>query len=180
MAARYSGTRILLHWLSAAVIIWASVTGFLAAHHPHDAFRRAIDLINPQIATLFMPVFLCRTALFLRSRPWQQARRSAWPARAALAGHAMLYAMIMAVLVSGLLMMPGPWRLLGLLPMPGLPAGNAALPALGHLHRLCCAVLGMLVLGHVAAVALHHRAGDPVLRRMRPRAVARGPQPATG
>lgn len=178
MAARYTGPRILLHWLSAAVIIWASVTGFLAAHHPHDAFRRAIDLINPQLTTLFVPFFLCRTLLFLRSRPWLQAWRAGWPARAAQAGHALLYATIMAVLVSGLLMMPGPWRLLGLLPMPHLPAGNPVLPALAHLHRLCCAVLGTLVLGHVAAVAVHHVAGDPVLPRMRPG--MRRPQAATG
>ncbi|GAB0118865.1 cytochrome b [Acidisoma sp. 7E03] len=169
MAAAYSVRRIALHWLSAGVILWATVSGFLAASQPPgSALRDAIDLINPQLTTLFIPFFVWRLGLFLAH--WPRPRRVPLPVaqKAAQAGHALLYGAITLVLTSGYLMMPVPWHLLGLVPMPSPLQGTPWLGPMHGLHRLCCMALALLVCGHLAAVAAHHWAGDPVLRRMRP------------
>jgi len=169
MTTPYPPFRIALHWLSAAVVLWATITGFLVASQPAGgAFRRSIDLINPQVTTLFIPFFAWRLALFLRSRPWRGWTQLALGKRAALIGHGLLYFAVTMVLLTGFLMMPAPWHLLGLLPMPSPLQNTGWLAPMHAVHRLCCRVLALLVLGHLAAVAAHHGAGDPVLRRMRP------------
>lgn len=169
MIAPYPPVRIALHWLSAAVILWATASGFMAASAPEGcALRRAIDLINPQLTTLFIPVFACRLGLFLHHRPWRGWTRVQPVQKAALLGHGLLYLAVTAVLVTGFLMMPAPWDLLGLLPMPTPLHATGWLVPMHAVHRLACMTLALLVLGHLAAVAAHHWAGDPVLRRMRP------------
>lgn len=169
MAAAYSARRIALHWLSAAVILWGTVSGFLAASQPAgSAFRQAIDLINPQLTTLFIPFFAWRLGLFLAHWPQPGRARLPFGQKAAQAGHALLYAAITLVLASGYLMMPAPWHLLGLVPMPNPLQGTPWLGPMHAFHRLCCMALALFVVGHLAAVAAHHWAGDPVLRRMRP------------
>lgn len=169
MTAPYPPFRIALHWLSAAVILWATVTGFMAASEPQgSAFRHAIDLINPQVTTVFMPFFAWRLALFLRNDPWRRFTQLSAGKRAAMIGHGLLYLAVTAVLLTGFLMMPAPWHLLGLLPMPSPLQGTGWLSPMHAIHRLCCMALALLVLGHLAAVAAHHWAGDPVLKRMRP------------
>ncbi len=163
----YSRTRIMLHWLSAGVILWASITGFIVVQLPQgNPVRQAIDMLNPQITTLFIPFFAWRLALYLRAAPWRRPGATLQQ-RAAGAVHMALYASITAVLVSGLFMMPAPWRLAGLIPMPQLTHGDAALQAAHGYHHAACMALAGLITVHLAAVALHQLGGRPILRRMR-------------
>jgi len=164
----YPLLRVVLHWVSAAIILWASFSGFLAVERPPgDGVRRQIDLFNPQLTALFIPLFLCRAMLYLRSRPWRGWSIQPVRIKLAVAGHAMLYACTALVLGTGYLMMPDGWRLLGLLPMPQPVRDPQQLAAIGMLHHIFTAGLAMLVGGHLLAVLSHHRAGNPVLGRMR-------------
>ncbi|MBB5372097.1 cytochrome b/b6 domain-containing protein [Acidocella aromatica] len=163
----YSRTRIMLHWLSAGVILWASLTGFIVAQLPRgNPVRQVIDILNPQITTLFIPFFLWRLALYLRAAPWWRSGATLQQ-RAATSAHMALYASISAVLVSGLFMMSAPWHLLGLIPMPQLTHGVAALQTAHDCHHAACMALAWLISAHLAAVALHQLGGQPILRRMR-------------
>jgi superoxide oxidase len=63
-------------------------------------------------------------------------------------------------------MMPKPWKLFGLLPMPVFLHGQPALTAAFVLHESLCLVLLALVGLHLAAVAWHVHRGYPILRRM--------------
>ncbi len=74
--------------------------------------------------------------------------------------------MITTVLASGLLMMPKPWKLLGLLTMPVFFHEKATLSTLFVLHENLCLSLLALVCLHLAAIAWHIHRGHPVLRRM--------------
>lgn len=155
-----------LHWLSAAVILWASFTGFIGATLPQSsAARHFFGIVNPQIATLFIPFFVWRLALYLYAAPWTEWRSANTQEQLALLVHGLLYATITLVLASGLLMMPTPWRLLGFIPMPVLGAGHTALM---KLHNASCMGLSGLVLLHLAAVFYHvhkkyRRASSPAL-----------------
>lgn len=163
----YSTARIFLHWLTAAIVLWGLTTGFGVAFLSRENFIRSIiDTINPQAATLLIPFFLWRAGLYLTSRPWQGWQGATWRERLALAVHAMLYGLIATVLATGVLMMPKPWKLLGLLPMPILFPGPAIRPNLFALHESLCLALLALIALHLAAIAWHVRRGHPILDRM--------------
>lgn len=163
----YPPQRIALHWLSAAIILWALVSGFFAVSRATtDPLRSEIDLINPQLTTLFIPFFVWRGTLYLRTHPWREWSGGHFSKRITALGHAALYAAIMLVLVTGYIMMPRPWRLLGVLPMPWLPHGAAAHAEFNTIHGLLSLGLGVLVGGHILAVILHHLQGRPILWKM--------------
>lgn len=167
----YGRVRIILHWLSAIVILWALATGFSASFFSkHSPFRTAIDAINPQAATLLIPFFVWRLGLYLAAKPWAGWAEAGLQARCASFAHAALYAVITLVLVSGVVMMPEPWMFLGLMPMPVLLHTPAALAAAFQFHEVSCLLLLMLVGLHLAAVAWHLCQGHAVLRRMMPAA----------
>lgn len=161
----YTKPRVFLHWLSAIVIFWASFTGCLAAYLPPKTPVRAFfDLVNPQITTLFIPFFIWRLGFYLRARPWASWPSSNSQERLALLVHATLYIIITVVLATGLLMMPKPWRLLGVFPLPAL---GVFYNYLFFLHKLSCVALVGLVALHLAAVCFHLYQGHNILKKMR-------------
>lgn len=152
-ASTYSPVRVFLHWLSAVVILWASVTGFVASCcAAHSAFRQFFDVFNPQLTTLLIPFFAWRVLLYLRTIPWRGWGGESLQSRLARLVHGLIYGLVTIILVSGVLMMPHPWRVLGVLPMPVLGRWNGALFLL---HKGCCMVLVGLIALHLAAV-IHH------------------------
>lgn len=149
----YGRIRVFLHWLSAAIILWACCTGFISASLPKAApARHFFDILNPQLGTLLIPFFLWRSALYLRSKPWAALPRATGQERLAVLVHSLLYATVTIVLLSGLLIMPKPWVFLGFIPMPALSTGHAGLVML---HDASCMGLSGLVLLHLAAVVYH-------------------------
>lgn len=165
-SSRYRKDQVVLHWISAVVIIWATLSGFGVTLLPKEnGFRHVVELINPQITTLFIPLFVWRGMIYLQTRPWTH-----WPIstmqRIAWMVHAGFYMAISAVLVTGVLMMDHSIMLLGILPMPQLVFDAGQLAWLKAVHHDLCAVLGLLVVVHVAAVAKHQLTGRKVLRRM--------------
>ena len=162
----YSTTRILLHWLSAAVILWATFSGFgvllLDQSHP---FREWVESFNPQLTSLFIPFFVWRLWLAVKAPARDTAQNA--QARLASAAHKAIYAAVSGVLITGVLMMSHPVILLALVPLPQLIHSKIALLELHEVHHALCAALAGLVALHLGAVAMHQVRGKSVLGRMR-------------
>jgi len=165
-ASAYSKPRIFLHWLSAAIILWATFSGFgVVLLDANDPFRQWVESFNPQITSLFIPFFAWRLWLAVKSRS-PQARSTAQE-RLASAAHKALYVAVSGVLITGVLMMSHPVMLLALVPLPQLIHSKTVLLELHEVHHVLCAALAALVALHLAAVVMHQVRGKSVLRRMR-------------
>ena len=56
---KYSTQQIILHWLSAIIIIWATLSGFYVAFcHPDQPVKEWIGFFNVSLTTLFIPFFI--------------------------------------------------------------------------------------------------------------------------
>jgi len=163
--SRYSKSRILLHWLSAAIILWATLSGFgVVLLEPNDPFRQWVEAFNPQITSLFIPFFAWRLWLAIKAHPLRPS--STTQERLASAAHKAIYAAVSGVLITGVLMMSHPVTLLALVPLPQLIHSKIALLQLHELHHVLCAILAGLVALHLAAVVMHQVRGRSVLGRM--------------
>ncbi|MBT2338204.1 MULTISPECIES: cytochrome b [Pseudomonas] len=159
----YSGRRVLLHWLSAVIILWALASGFYVAYYPVSAATEHwVGSLNVSLTTLFIPVFAWRLWLFVSELGAGEPVTN----RLALAVHALIYLCIGVVLVTGVLMMKSPISIFGFIEIPR-PLDDPALIGLASaVHTLSCAVLSMLVALHLCAVAWHECSGRRVVRRM--------------
>jgi superoxide oxidase len=164
-ASPYSKPRIFLHWLSAAIILWATFSGFgVVLLDANDPLRQWLESFNPQITSLFIPFFAWRLWLAVRAVP---RHRTGSQERLAGAAHTAIYAAVSGVLITGVLMMSHPVTLLALVPLPQLIHSKIALVELHELHHVLCAILAGLVALHLAAVVMHQVRGKSVLGRMR-------------
>lgn len=164
---RYSKPRRLLHWCFAVVIIWATVSGFLSSMtHLGAPIETAIAFINVSLTTLLIPLFGLRV-FYLLAHPLPHAPAHGRAAQLlAQAGHLALYVTIAVVLLTGVLMMDRPISVFDLLVLPQ-PLNEPVLIEFFDLtHRYSCIALALLVIGHVAAVAVHQVRGHSVLQRM--------------
>ncbi|MBD1553883.1 cytochrome B [Pseudomonas sp. C2L11] len=161
MCTRYSRSRRALHWLSAVIILWASVSGFgVQAFPPGCAIRQWVESFNPQITSVFIPLFAWR--LWLKCTQPGSANLNV-----AGAVHWALYGLVSAVLVTGVLMMATPVTMFGLFTLPSLVHDAVWLARLHHWHQLACMALAALVGLHLAAVVWHQMRGHTVMARMR-------------
>ncbi|AZC33357.1 Cytochrome B561 [Pseudomonas chlororaphis subsp. piscium] len=166
----YSRPRRLLHWLFAAVVLWATISGYASALlQPPCSVQQAIAFINVSLTTLLVPLFVLRLFYLVRHpAPPAPAHQSAGERRLVHAGHGALLVTLGTVLFSGVLMMSRPIDLFGLqLPQP--LQDPAAITFFEEIHHYSCMALALLVAGHIAAVILHQLRGHGVLRRMLPK-----------
>jgi cytochrome b561 len=165
---RYSKLARVLHWVSAVVIIWATITGIYMAVWAGPAVKQLISFINISVTSLLAPVFAVRIAYALCSRkpaPLELPRRERIAARI---GHFLLYAMTTIVLASGIVMMEQDIRIFNWLTIPQ-PLDDHRLTAIfAAIHRVSSSLLGLMIAGHIAAVIRHQHRGRPVLKRMSP------------
>jgi len=165
--ARYSRTARILHWISAFIIIWATLTGFfLATLAPGSELRALLSSLNISLTTSFLPLFLIRLVYAGRSKKPAGLDVSARQQSAAQAAHVGLYALTTTVLMSGILMMNHDISVFGLVKLPHLVTNDSWNAAFYTLHRYSCMTLFLLVSLHVAAVVRHHRQGRKIMARM--------------
>lgn len=166
-AQKYTATGRILHWISAAVIIWATLSGFVLASLPDNStLRPVLSSFNVSLTTAFVPVFLFRLAYVCRARRPARLPQPMRQQRLATAAHALLYALTTIVLASGIMMMDHAVDVFGLVQLPN-PVTDPIWNRRFYLaHRTSCITLFLLILLHVAAVVRHHRAGRPILTRM--------------
>ena len=105
--------------------------------------------------------------------PELPAGMPAWQSKAAVATHALLYLLMMAVPLSGWLMSSAKGFqtvYFGVLPLPDLLAKNAELgELLEEVHELLNFSMAALVIAHIVAALKHHFIDrDDVLSRMLP------------
>lgn len=167
---RYTRTAVVLHW-ALAVLILANVGLALAVDAlPDDWVRPVIDS-HKSIGITALGLVLLRLLWRAAHRPPPlPAGYARWERAAAHAGHALLYALMLALPLSGWLhdsawkdAATHPMSLFGLVPWPRLDF-VASLPAdlkevwhdrFGEAHELLADALYVLVALHVAAAFKH-------------------------
>jgi len=161
----YSRLHVLLHWTFATIIIWATLSGFgNALLNLPTVIADGINFINVSLTFLLIPLLGLRVVCALdRQEPASPHRLARLLAKG---GHLALYLTTGLVLATGVLMMERPINVFGLLSLPQ-PLQEPLLTAFfNRVHKYACVVLALLVVGHVAAVGIHHWRGEKLLRHM--------------
>ncbi|MES1975547.1 MAG: cytochrome b [Pseudomonadota bacterium] len=172
-ADRYSRGAIWLHWVIAVLVIVNLLIGLL--HESLlDGVKGAIPL-HKSIGITVLALTLARIAWRLGHRPPPlPASMTGWSRLAAHAAHAGLYALLLALPLTGWIMtsgakVPRPTSFFGLFDLPLLPVSRALGGAAHESHGLLGWVMLLLVGIHVAAALRHHfMLRDSVLARMIP------------
>lgn len=172
---RYTKTAMLIHWLTALLIIAAFFLG-LTMTEIHGITPTKLKYYSWH-KWLGVTVLLLAVLRVL----WRRANKPpphplgmpAWQAMAADATHLLLYLLIFAVPLSGYLYSSAagvPVVYLGLIPLPTLIEANAELkPILKTVHYVLTMTMAAAVVGHVLAALKHQFVDrDGVLRRMLP------------
>lgn len=166
MPFSYSPRRVLLHWLSAVILLWTLVSGFYVAYGPvSGSVQHSIGSFNVSLTTVFIPLFVWRACLFVRELRALESML-AWTQGLVLFVHAMIYLTIGVVLFTGVLMMQTAISVFGLIQIPQ-PLGDPSLIEWANrVHTLSCVMLSILVAMHIGAVIWHEVSGRRILRRM--------------
>lgn len=163
---RYPASARLLHWLSAAVIVWATASGFLVMLGADSGLAASVSDVNVSLTALLVPVFALRIGLRLFGTVPAPLDVSAGERRAARIGHAALYLLTTATLLSGILMMDRDIRIFDCWVLPRPLADESLNRGFALVHRAVAGALAVMIVIHVAAVVRHERRGTRVLRRM--------------
>ncbi|MCW2315489.1 cytochrome b561 [Rhodoblastus acidophilus] len=176
----YTPTAKALHWAMAALIVVAAIIGIYGAvflHYGVDDAQTALKIqvitLHKNIATTTLFLIALRIVWRLTHQPPELKGMSPVMVKAAHAGHAVLYVLMVLVPVSGWANSSAagyPIPVAGLFQIPHLVEPNKALtPTLSALHEYLAYALLVIVAGHIAA-ALKHRFidKDDVLASMLP------------
>jgi len=167
MKVKYSWQQVLLHWLSAVVIIWATVSGFyIGLFAASPSCKALIGFINVSLTTIFIPFFLIRVFYFFKHGKPLNDKRKSFSSCLANFVHVILYINITLVLVTGVLMMESDINVFNIFKIPQ-PFHQIALTSVfNKCHVFSCTTLALLVILHISAVIKHHLYGNKILRRM--------------
>ncbi|MFK3817543.1 cytochrome b [Pseudomonas sp. NPDC089407] len=168
-AHKYCWQQILLHWISALVIIWVLISGFSVAYlNVAPCTYHRVAFINVALTTLFIPVFLLRWLLRLTQPKPRSLHGDSKGQRIAHVVHEGLYWTTLVVLLSGVLMMERAIDVFGWFSIAPLLSDPFWHSVWFKAHIASCLLLAVGVSMHIAAVVLHELSGRRVLRRMLP------------
>ena len=159
-----------LHWLMALGIAWMLCSACVHALAEKSALDQLMWPTHKHVGIVMLVLIVIRMGLALV----QDTKRPRATSTLAKLGHWALYALMLAIPLLGLLRQIGSGRAFSPLGLPLIPGFEGpkieGLVNLGNaLHGELGWVLLVLVLGHVAMVALHHVKGERhVLQRMKP------------
>lgn len=164
--SRYSTVAILFHWSIALLVIANMAIGFglVGAMSTHKAIG---------ITVLVLTVLRIGWRLTHRPPPLP-ANVPGWQAKAAWVSHALFYVLLIAMPITGWLMVSNsdvlrPLTWFGLFDIPYLTISPAAGDAGHDIHELLALPFAGLIMLHVAAALKHHLIDrDSVLTRMAP------------
>lgn len=160
----YSKAQIILHWFSAAIILWATISGFyVALVDTSTSVKTIIGFFNVSITAVLIPFFSVRIYLALTRNVTRPHTAAQW---AALIAHKAIYLVTVIVLMTGVLMMDRDINVFHVLLIPQPIKDPYWISLYFEIHRYACLALAALVVLHVAAVGKHHLSGNPVLKRM--------------
>ena len=167
MVSGYCNKRVLLHWISAAVIVWTLISGFyVAGNDVSEQMKNRIALFNVSLTTVFIPFFVWRFCIFLAHARCMRLSLLSLEEKLVWLAHALIYLTVSVVLVTGVLMMDRPIDVFGIVEI-AQPLNDPELAAqFVNIHVWACVVLSGLIALHVGAVIVHELCGHRILRRM--------------
>ncbi len=167
MNNKYSWQQIILHWISAAIIIWATLSGFyVALFNVSTAVKDGIGFLNVSLTTVFIPLFILRVFfLFTHGKPVKKQQPTV-SAHIAHVVHLFLYVNIAAVLISGILMMERDISVFNIFSIPKPFNDLNITQSFNSFHIFSCATLAGMVLLHIMAVVKHTLLANRILRNM--------------
>lgn len=174
MPHAYTRTAIALHWLTAVLILAALPLGLTMTEMPLSPQKLKFYAWHKWLGvTVFLLVVLRLAWRATHRPPPLPASVPAWQRSAANVTHWLLYALMLAIPLSGWLMSSAKGFqtvYLGLVPIPDLLAKDEALgESLATLHAVLAYSLMVLLTVHVAAAVKHHWVDrDEVLGRLLP------------
>ncbi|GAB3306811.1 cytochrome b [Luteimonas notoginsengisoli] len=175
-AERWGPVSQLLHWLIVLLVLVLAIVGLTMGELPKTPKYFWVYTLHKSVGIIVLALVLVRIGWRLHAgAPRPVAGTPAWQARMASLTHALLYALLLAMPLSGWLYDSAsglrPFRWFGLVEMPKLSAPNESLSALSNdAHELLFWVLVALVALHAAAALYHHLfQHDATLTRMLPR-----------
>lgn len=171
---RYPGAAIALHWTAAALILGGFSLGLYMTGLPFSPSKLRYYAWHKWIGiTVFLVTALRLVVRALRPPPPLPAATPAWQRRAARASHGLLYALMVAIPLSGWLYSSATGvsvSYLGLVPLPNLVGKDkSAASALLLAHQALNATLALAVAVHAGAAFKHQWIDrDGLLSRMMP------------
>ncbi len=172
--ARYTRTAMLLHWLTAVLILGLFGLGIYMADLPLSPQKLKLYSYHKWAGITVLTLALLRVLWrILHQPPPLPASQPRWQQFAAHAGHGLLYVLIFAAPLSGWMMssalgFPVVW--FGVLPLPDLIEKNQEVGELLKLgHRYLNYAFLAIVIGHALAAIKHQWLDrDGTLSRMLP------------
>jgi cytochrome b561 len=164
-----------LHWLIVLLILVLAAVGLSLDSLPKTPRYFWVFTLHKSVGISVLALVLARIGWRLYAgAPAPVAGTPAWQARVAAATHFLLYALLLAVPLSGWLYDSAsglrPFRWFGWALVPKLAAPDEALAAVAkEAHEWLFWTLATIVVVHTAAALYHHAfRNDPTLARMRP------------
>jgi cytochrome b561 len=179
-ADRWGPVSQLLHWLIVLLVLMLAIVGLSMGEQPKSTKNFWVYTMHKSVGITVLALVLVRIGWRLYAgAPRPVPGTPTWQARIASLTHFLLYALLLAMPLSGWLYDSAsglrPFRWFGLVLMPKLSGPNEGLSELSHdAHELLFWVLVALVALHAAAAFYHHIfQNDATLSRMLPRRRAR-------
>lgn len=170
-----------LHWLIAALILAMAWIGLTMGGMPNGPDKIATYALHKSIGLSILALAALRLGWRLYAgAPAPVAGTPRWQERIASATHVALYALLLALPLTGWLLNSAagfPLQWFGLFNLPSIAARDEALHTLAvQTHEALFWALAVLVVMHAAAALYHHLfLGDATLARMLPRGWLRAP-----
>jgi cytochrome b561 len=159
-ALAWGGLTRLLHWGMLALFATTMPLGWSMTDLPPGAHKVRLYALHKSIGLTLLALAVLRLAWRAAERRPELPPMPRWQTRAAGATHAVLYALMFAIPLSGWLFNSAagfPLRWFGLVNLPSLSAPNPALKSLAHgIHETAVWALLALVALHLAAALKHH------------------------
>jgi cytochrome b561 len=175
---RYNNGAVLLHWLTAAIVVTQVVVGFMFAGMERGPDRAEMFTVHKTLGATILVLALIRLGWRIaHPPPPYPTELPRWERLSAVWMHRLFYLLLIVLPLTGLLAVSGgasadgraSTPLLGGIPLPLIPgisedAGEQA----GGVHELLVFVTLALVVLHVAAAIKHKIQGNRAAGRMPP------------
>jgi cytochrome b561 len=168
VATRYDLFSRVLHWVVAGVIIYAMCMGYILHALEGTRWFNFFSVLNMSLGTIATPIMLVRfTWRFFRPSVPYPASITPRKKQLVVFIHEIFYLTILVVLVSGFLMLQKDYHLFGLLHISRPINVTEINEFFFQIHRYSCILLGVILLGHVAAVIKYMHGGQrEIVKRM--------------
>lgn len=153
---RYDAFSRLLHWVVAAVIIYAMCMGYVLHALEGTEYFQFFSVLNMSLGTVATPIMAVRFIwrFFRPSVPYPHGIEGVKKGIAVFA-HEIFYLAILVTLISGFLMLKQGYNLFGLYPVPQ-PLPSAEINQFFfQVHRYACISVGVLLVLHILAIGKH-------------------------